>query len=822
MAFHNPYHFVPVEKNKRNEDVDVDDFKNGQTDLTHDRYVAGRYSGRIVCRLTTETPIFVGKCQSEKATETSPAEVAPYVLDKLPAIPASTLRGLLSSIIEAASNSALRVLENEMYSFRHKMKSSLSAIGMIVEEGGKLKLRPLTLPNIKGEKGRPVRPPIEFKGLYPKPNLKVYIGDQTLVKSDHPLETYRRSDEKFYYLKLYRDANGNPRQWQSRGLELDDLQKWKESRNGPAFLLAQCRVDDTEAISDTDKSPANDPGLYTRGIVRVLGCYDDDPVNGERCERDIAETKKYEVFIPYPKEVETWKTFEIQQEAIDRFHDLADQRTESSKEGAPLPYHPIGSARNPSAKSKEERRKFRLKDGDLVFFCPAMDGTIEEISLSSIWRGRVEDAASQEAFTTYSFFTFEDGEDMNKELLPFHKDRSVITLAEQMFGFVAQEQKGAEKTEDDKALALAGCVFPSPARLFGIRKGIDPKSNEWEPDAHDEEDNERPRGTIAPYTSDAPGVTLKILSSPKPPSPAMYFKNKDGSGAYIAKNQLDANAHRPQGRKFYLHRWSIDAGRETWRSNKPDSENAKQKVKVTPIKQGAVFYFHLDFDNLSAHALGAMLYALRPTKDFCHKIGMGKPLGLGSVRIEPIGVFRVNRKDRYAKGNLFADRYAEVWRATDANAYPWAVVADEIPPSYEHESRAVGADFNPTIAELHRQFRETMKGLAPDIIHALELIGNPDSVKAPVHTPLVKDNGVMQDDESKSFLWFVANDLGQWQKFNLEQRRKVSIETKQQYLSPLREAEQEPDGKMKTLNEHELKDLPPPNAGNAGGGNRRR
>ena len=40
----------------------------------------------------------------------------------------------------------------------------------------------------------------------------------------------------------------------------------------------------------------------------------------------------------------------------------------------------------------------------------------------------------------------------------------------------------------------------------------------------------------------------------------------------------------------------------------------------------------VDFDNLSPRELGLLLYALKPAEGFRHKLGMGKPIGLGGVR----------------------------------------------------------------------------------------------------------------------------------------------------------------------------------------------
>ncbi len=788
MKFHNPYHFVPVKKEERREDISSESFRNGSlpslpAHLTHDRFAAGAYSGRIVCRLTTEDPLFVG---SSRKGETEPAVVEPYELGKMPAIPASTIRGLISSIAEAASNSAMRVLEDEMYSYRktididkdadEKEKEKhkpLSAIGMIVEINGQFRLRPLTLPVLEWSKDKNCWEISEiYKGIYQRPNLKVYIGDKDSIrKPDCPYRTYNHADKKFYYMKLHL-PDKNPRRWNKDGTLTRD--RWQYPERGK-FLLAQKPLRDEEPLLKAEVPP-RELSLYTRGIIRALGIYDAD--GNER--KDIPENKHREIFIPYPEGVEYWSTIEIPQDVIDRFHDLADQRTNSKREDEPLqlPYEPVGTTRNSKPKNDEDH-SFRLKDGDLVYFRPTggLPNRVAEISLSSIWRGRVETIIndSSEAASSHSFFA-----QVDKELLPFNADRSVITLAEQLFGFVEEKEKKDEAAKDDKeSLALASRLYPSPARLEGIRNTDD---TDWEPD-----------GKNNPYTCDRKNegswVTLKILSSPKPPSPAMYFKLADGKGGYIKKRELDPAKHQPQGRKFYLHRWPHDIA-DPWKSDpqqmKEPYRRAKQQVKVCPVKPRAVFYFHIDFENLSDLELGLLLYALRPSKEFRHKIGMGKALGLGRSRIEPVGLFRIDRIDRYSAAGLTAPRYGEVWRAGDSNAYPWTDDAS-LPDRYSREISAAGRPLTKSPHEIYSEFGDRMNA---EIRHALELIGNPASLTAPVHTPLVAN----QKREDETFKWFVANDFGSGK------RRK--IEAKKKFLKPITIA----DDKIPTLDKHEWSD----------------
>ncbi|MBK9316282.1 MAG: TIGR03986 family CRISPR-associated RAMP protein [Acidobacteria bacterium] len=740
MPVYNPYHFVPVKPERHPGDMEIAVFDSGKHQITHDRYVADTYSGRIVCRLTTKSPIFVGGNREEDGTLEKPACVRHFELkdeEDKPAIPATSLRGLISSIAETAANSALRVLEDQLYSFRKLMdpQDALSAIGMIIikKENGEEKfyLRPLTLPTITVAPGQPAKLQSPFRPqLYSIPNLKVYIGDKDSIRSEDFYRTYKHDSPVYFGLEM------QTRAWNPDGtLDFDHQQHRKDINNHLGFLIGQKQLS-TATPRPWDEVPAHEKNTkYTRGILRVLGCW------GDR-EDKIPTTKKHEIFIPYPEnEVDTWPLFEITNEAIETFYDLADQRTKEEKELL-LPFEPKDTVRNTDPKE----RRFRLKSGDLVYFRP--EGLkIAEISLSSIWRGRVEKTINgvRHRATTHDFFrkVSQNQNETNHELLPFHADRKLITLAEQIFGFVQQDRKRASNEpapatdEHQSNRALSGRVWFSHARMH----------------SHNGDS-----AYLAP-------VTLKILDTPKPPSPSMYFKRR-GPAGFIAKRDLKPGGCLPQGRKFYLHhreaiQWNGN-NQPPWASSRQWHENTgvskdnhfKQKVRITPVRANSVFYFHLDFDNLSTVDLGLLLYALQPTPDFLHKIGMGKSIGLGTIQIEPVGVFLVDRAFRYSVDGLFETRYARSW-VNDQENWP-----------DDYRSLNAREEFT-EIESLRDKFAETID---PDILKALKLLGN--QTYANVTTPL--ESGGTPEEET--FRWFVINDRGKDDDKN---------EVNKQFLKPL-------------------------------------
>ena len=750
MPVLNPYHFVPVKPKRHNDDLKVEEFISGESHVTHDKCVLNTHSGRLICKLTTRSPIFVGGKRERNGTIQRPAESAHFSLPnesankgfQSPAIPSTSIRGVISSIAESLANSSLRVLSDEMYSYRKTpSKDSLSAIGMITikYDNNELQyeLKPLTLPtlDIDGNSSITISDPT-IKKLFTVPNLKVYIGDQNSIKDENFYRTYRQDKQEYFWMELVE------RSWnQSDGLDFDTNMHCKYRKGGiqnGGYLLGQSPLNSTI----WKIKPENKDTKYTRGIIRVLGCW------GER-KKTIPLTKYHEVFIPYPENADKdWPTYKISSEAIERFYDLADQRTNDEKEIL-LPYEPKDTIRNLDSSD----RRFRLKEGDLVYF--KHDGqTITEISLSSVWRGRVEKIINGELTkaTTYDFFRQISTEQnrMNEELLPFNSNRQYVTLAEQIFGFVQQDKVNRLQSEnklnpapDEKILSLAGRVWFSHAKMHHYVGST-------------------------PYL---PFVTLKILDSPKPPCPSMYFVDKNVKNpVFIAKNDLNPMSHRPQGRKYYLHHQTATRSNDPdqpWRSDYQWNEagplqekhSFKQQIRVTPVKAQTTFYFHIDFDNLSSIELGLLLCALEPSSRFRHKIGMGKAIGLGSVKIETVGYFKIDRSNRYTYSGLFKPRYSQFW-AHNQNKWP---------DRYKKLSGTESVDKPELLQQL---FLDSIKKDYKDILKAFELIGENDYEN--VHTPKV-DNG---KSEKETFKWFVINDRG-------TNDDKAHTPVEQQFLSPL-------------------------------------
>lgn len=152
------------------------------------------------------------------------------------------------------------------------------------------------------------------------------------------------------------------------------------------------------------------------------------------------------------------------------------------------------------------------------------------------------------------------------------------------------------------------------ARVFGGKVAIG--------DAHLARDG---RGQELPHELDQHVTHLAILSGPKPSHSAFYHPNG-----------------RFPGRKFYYHR--LDGYLEG-----PPAGNQNSSVKL--FRRGTLD-FTVSYQNLSDRELELLLYALELEPAMGHKIGMGKPIGLGSVKIRLRWLADELGGDRYRVGRF--------------------------------------------------------------------------------------------------------------------------------------------------------------------------
>jgi CRISPR-associated protein (TIGR03986 family) len=144
----------------------------------------------------------------------------------------------------------------------------------------------------------------------------------------------------------------------------------------------------------------------------------------------------------------------------------------------------------------------------------------------------------------------------------------------------------------------------------------------------------------------------KVLGTPKPTTFQHYLTQRPGATKdYLCHWNSESSVIR--GYKFYWHRSDLN-----WKEEEKVNTNLQSLIK--PIKPKIRFTFKIRFENLTDIELGALLTALVLPKGCCHKLGMGKALGMGSVVITT-ELFLSDRIQRYIR--LFNN---ENWNLAEA------------------------------------------------------------------------------------------------------------------------------------------------------------
>jgi CRISPR-associated protein (TIGR03986 family) len=107
--FLNPYNFVRFLPKQRPSNRILGDCPPPP----HDRYVEGLLTGRVTCTITTETPLFVSDSHEVKTGGDNHKTYRFFEYDGEPAIPASSLRGMVRSVFETVTNSCMTVFDGD-------------------------------------------------------------------------------------------------------------------------------------------------------------------------------------------------------------------------------------------------------------------------------------------------------------------------------------------------------------------------------------------------------------------------------------------------------------------------------------------------------------------------------------------------------------------------------------------------------------------------------------------------------------------------------------------------------------------------------------
>ncbi|MEH2042489.1 TIGR03986 family type III CRISPR-associated RAMP protein [Nostoc sp.] len=258
-------------------------------------------------------------------------------------------------------------------------------------------------------------------------------------------------------------------------------------------------------------------------------------------------------------------------------------------------------------KSPFDKKLGMLQENRPVFYCQPTQGNIVTLfGHSPYFRIPYSPNGDGKAATVVDFIP--------KDL----RDDSIIDIAEAIFGFVRRD-KQPEGKEQSRAgrISVSDAICQSSSNDIFMTQCV---------------------------------ITPKILLSPKPTTYQHYLVQPEETHA--EKSKLKHYASQPteetviRGHKLYWHKGS----NPDIQHPKPNEVKDTQTTPIKPIKSGVKFKFTIQFENLSNIEIGGLMWIINiaQNNDYRLSLGMGKPWGMGAVKIES-NLYISKRKARYTQ-----------------------------------------------------------------------------------------------------------------------------------------------------------------------------
>lgn len=615
-CFLNPYNFVRYLDKPRSQGHVLGDCPPPP----HDRYVG--LTGHIVCELKAETPLFVSDSHAVKGKSGEHRTFRLFQVENEagelePALPATSLRGMVRSVFEAATNSCFAVFEGSR----------------------RLEYRE------KPEYGNKVKSGAGIVNALPKPaeNGQSATNGEIVLCYVAKVGAYYEGREQWKNV-LDQKPNGQP--WQCGDWTVARAKRFRQG-----YVVREL------SISRERLQPLSDDEEYIEGWLKLTG-------KGE------GTSKRSEFLFLNPDRHGSRGMVRFSLREMDEYNTILVGQQERND----LPVPPQSP---------------QLALGDLIWVETKGKGN----NLRARRVVRVQIPRIPYGHTV-------------QDLLPNHlhhcSNYDALCPACRVFGWVHENAAELGKKE---RVAYAGRVRFSHGRLI------------------------HSAGTVDDPTR---GITLAILSTPKPTTTQFYLLKNGQPDSQVTYDDKEQGAHL-RGRKVYRHHGAEpsqhDEGYEYERPSdeEHDSKDDQNRTVCGVLKAGTIFQFDVDFENLAPEELGGLLWSLELEEGMHHRLGYAKPLGFGSVsvKVKAVQILQPHQRFRSLKGNGWETVTEAQWRQWVKHS------KTQIADIYGE-----GAPF----AEL------------PNIQDLKALTSEPDI--AAIHYPRLE---AVPQPEGENFRWFVAN-----------------------------------------------------------------
>jgi CRISPR-associated protein (TIGR03986 family) len=813
--FHNPYSFVPPAdpKGAGAYDADLpDEHPLGQgRPAGHDRYRPGLWSGRIGIAIEAVTPLLIPEATPvrEIATGADKHKVyrtrrAPGGGDSTPLLPVTSFRGALRSAYEAVTNSRFGVFRGHGAPLARRMGAGegLSVVpARLIEANGRKSIE-LWLGT---RKTLPGQAPLEEEGSFPT-TYAAWFPMWRSTSARNFANQVQHGDEVICRLQRIEHTAWRTREERHQR----DFDFWevvtfrKVDGSGRLDLEARAEEINRERRQRSVYRPVGEP-IMARGFVVATG-------------RNFGRKHDERVFfLPDHVEGSPPMNYPLSEEEFDR---LALGWTQLIDNSQDLHAEAVARRRN---RGEAPEEYFGREPGRTAYSRHVLSRAERQLTYGTPFSW--DNDEHRPGTLCYARVQMKDKQPIVEALFPVMIGRELgnwspfemlheglrpatsidqLSPADRVFGWVRDESanragRSAGTSGPKPPAAWKGQLRIAPIRCGGVYDGNGEPLYE----------NGRPAYAIQTVGDGREGLPLAILSMPKP-SQARFYAACDKSGTPFEngaklrqKGYFGPRTPQPQaglrGRKVYPHHgaagsvfhdyWDPAGAWHDARTGRlehvPHSRLYREYVRRTQtegqakqdsqnrsvldwVRPGTRFSTHVDVVNLSAAELGALLWLLdlgrkHDRQPPAHlRLGGGKPLGFGSVRV---WITSLDLWDGEAKRQEYRSFLGISGAAQGAP-----------PESGLHlsaDEAAVGTQLdNPggPVAAFKRAMKKAYGDGKADTFESLALIaaflvaarGFDDAL--PLHYPRC---GEHPDPDGNNYEWFVANQRQHGQKLSL-------------------------------------------------------
>lgn len=717
--FFNPYNFIPAPPPEKVQGERETHPLGRFAPVGHDRWRKDYFSGTIDIEITAKTPLLIPDTLRVEI-DGAGHHTLPLLVDAdgRPVLRPTSLKGCLRSAFEAVTNSRFGVFQGHDAKLARRMHAGegLAMVpARIGDNGVDLELF-LGSHAALGKKGYPV---YNRNGWQPAGTSEMYAAW---------LPRYRAGNQSNLHgpvLDRWRQrypSGGEPEHGDEVRVWVRRIKYQRESSSFEYWRVEHIQLASSTALWPSMASVEAESDLGLRGnhhpvpgsLVEGWGyvCITGQNIGRKHDERVFFVPTGRSAVIEKinPVWIDEWK--QLVRDYRDKAKRDLDKRANRRPPVGPTAY--LGREPGQTAFSRHvyENDATTLEPGDLCY--ARFDQSLNIVGLYPVMIARELGGAPPEDF-------------LPDELKPA-TSRDKMSPADRVFGWVRQTKWGGS--------AGTKGAWRGQLRIESVR--CDTSSEQ----------------AVTRFPS--PGLPLAILSTPKPEQARFYLAaDREGTPFKSGASRDEVAYKRPgerglRGRKVYPHHaalpadyWSDPLGTKYTEYKRAGDGNAvrddQNRSILGWVNAGTTFAARIAVTNLSPAELGALIWLLDLPEGCFHRIGGGKPLGFGSVRMT---VKALDLLD----GESIKSRYGTLLPAGESGSASSGTERDASITSVEQVRGGAIAAFKDAVSKAYGNFED---------VHFIKaFLNTAKGFNKRVHYPRSTRE---PDPEGKNYKWFVGN-----------------------------------------------------------------